>query len=161
MVDAGEAVDIGRSLLVGVALDQLRLRSRPIVLLCAVIAGAGLLGALFLDDVLRVVAVVVLLGGLVALVVVLIARFLAGRVLTAIAPPAQVADHRDAIQDAIDHVEVLVIPSSEADQAELATKIERGTRKTLGERMRIDVRMVADIPPAASGKMRAIWNRLH
>lgn len=112
MVDAGEAVDIGRSLLVGVAFDQLRLRSRPIVLLCAVIAGAGLLGALFLDDVVRVVAVVVLLGGLMALVVVLVARFLAGRVLKAIAPPAQVADHRDAIQDAVDQLALPTGPIS-------------------------------------------------
>lgn len=108
MVDAGEAVDIGRSLLVGVAFDQLRLRTRPIVMLLAVIAGAGLLGAVFLDDVPRVLAVVVLLGALAALVVVLVARFLAGRVLKAIAPPAQVADHREVIQDA---VEQLALPT--------------------------------------------------
>ena len=112
MVDAGEAVDIGRSLLVGVALDQLRLRTRPIVLVLAVVVGAGLLGALLLDDVLRMVSVVVVLTGLAALVVVLLARFVAGRVLRAIAPPAQVADHRDAIQDAIDQLALPTGPIS-------------------------------------------------
>ena len=112
MVGRREAVDIGRSLLVGVALDQLRLRTRPIVMLLAVTVGAALLGALFLDDVLRVVAVVVLLVGVAALVVVLVARFVAGRVLTAIAPPAEVADHRDAIQDAVDQLALPTGPIS-------------------------------------------------
>lgn len=112
MAGARDAMDIGRSVLVGVALDQLHLRSRPIVILLAVIAAAGLLGAVLLDDVLRLVAVVVLLGGLAALAVVLIARFLAGRVLKAIAPPVEIADRRDAIQDAIDRLALPTGPIS-------------------------------------------------
>ena len=40
MVGAGDAVDIGRSILVGVALDQIRVRSRP------VLAGLGMVGTL-------------------------------------------------------------------------------------------------------------------
>ena len=112
MVDRREAVDIGRSILVGVALDQLRLRSRPVVTLLAVVAAAGFVAALVLDDVLRVVAIAVFVLSLLALVVVVIARFVAGRVLKAIAPPAQVADHRDAIQDAIDQLALPTGPIS-------------------------------------------------
>ncbi len=112
MAGAGDAVDIGRSILVGVALDQLRLRSRPVVVVLAVVAAAGLTGAIVFDDGLRIIAAVVLVLGLVALVVVLVARFLAGRVLRAIAPPTQVADHREAIQDAIDQLALPTGPIS-------------------------------------------------
>ncbi|MEM8708629.1 MAG: hypothetical protein AAGE98_19360 [Actinomycetota bacterium] len=112
MVDPDEAVTIGRSILVGVALDQLRLRSRPIVTLLAVVSVAGLIAAVLFDDVLRVVAIAVLVLSLSALVVVIVARFLAGRVLKAIAPPAEVSDHRDAIQDAIDQLALPTGPIS-------------------------------------------------
>lgn len=112
MVDHRDAVGIGRSILVGVALDQLRVRSRPILLGLGAIALVGLIGAVAFDDALRVIAVVVFVFALMVLVVALVARFLAGRVLQAIAPPAQIGDHREAIQDAIDQLALPTGPIS-------------------------------------------------
>ena len=104
MVDTGDAIGIGRSILVGVALDQLRVRSRPILIVLAVVAGLGLLGTIAFDDGLRVLAVLVFVLALIVLAVALVARFLAGAVLKRIAPPAQVADHREVVQDAVDRL---------------------------------------------------------
>ena len=112
MVGAGDAVDIGRSILVGVALDQLRVRSRPILIGLAVVAVLGLVAAVVFDDTLRVLGVVVLVLAAVALIVAVIARFLAGFVLKRIAPPAHIADHRDAVQDAIDQLALPTGPVS-------------------------------------------------
>ncbi|MEM8705463.1 MAG: hypothetical protein AAGE98_03340 [Actinomycetota bacterium] len=112
MVDHHEAVDIGRSILVGVALDQLRLRTRPVVIVLGLFAMAGVVAALLLDDVWRLFAVGVLVLSLVSLIFVVVARFLAGRVLKAIAPPAQVAGHREAVQDAIDQLALPTGPIS-------------------------------------------------
>ncbi|MEO0494981.1 MAG: hypothetical protein AAF081_16365 [Actinomycetota bacterium] len=112
MTDRDDVADIGRSILVGVALDQLRLRSRPIVVLLAVLAVGGLIAAVAFDDVLRLFAATIAVLSIVSLLVVLAARFLAGRLLKAIAPPAQVADHRDAIQDAIDQLALPTGPIS-------------------------------------------------
>ena len=112
MVDHREAVDIGRSILVGVALDQLRVRSRPIFVGIGVVAVLGLIGAVLLDDVLRVVCVVIVIAAVAALIVGLVLRAAAGWLLRRVAPPAQVADHRDAIQDAIDQLALPTGPVS-------------------------------------------------
>ena len=112
MVNGRDAVDIGRSILVGVALDQIRTRSRPVLLGLGLVAVVALLGAILLDDVLRLLAIAVLLLAVGALVVGLVLRFLASRVLKAIAPPTEIADHRDAIQDAIDQLALPTGPIS-------------------------------------------------
>ena len=112
MVDTGDAIGIGRSILVGVALDQLRVRSRPILIVLAVVAGLGLLGTIAFDDGLRVLAVLVFVLALIVLAVALVARFLAGAVLKRIAPPAQVADHREVVQDAVDRLALPTGPIS-------------------------------------------------
>ena len=64
------------------------------------------------------------------------------------------------IQDAVDHVDVLVVPTANADRAMLERRVTEGTRETLGPSMRVDVRLVETIPPAASGKMRSVWNQI-
>ena len=112
MVDAGDAVGIGRSILVGVALDQLRVRSRPILVALGLVAVVGLIAAVVFDDVLRVLAVAVMVLAALAFVIALVARFLAGVVLRRIAPPARVVDHRDAVQDAIDQLALPTGPVS-------------------------------------------------
>jgi hypothetical protein len=121
--DAQDAVDIGRSILVGVALDQLRLRSRPILVGLGVVAAVALIAVVLFDGGLRVlwIAALVLAAG--ALVVAVVARFLAGVVLKRIAPPTHVAEHRDTIQDAIDQ---LVLPTGPVSGLKFAWGLRDG-----------------------------------
>jgi hypothetical protein len=110
--DAQDAVDIGRSILVGVALDQLRLRSRPILVGLGVVAALALIAVVLFDGGLRVLGIAALVLAAGALVVAVVARFLAGVVLQRIAPPTHVAEHRDTIQDAIDQLALPTGPVS-------------------------------------------------
>ncbi len=112
MVSGRDAVDIGRSILVGVALDQIRTRSRPILAALGSIAVVALLAAMVLDGALRLVAVAVLVLAAGALVIGLVLRLLATRILRAIAPPTEVADHREAIEDAVDQLALPTGPVS-------------------------------------------------
>ncbi|MEM9201796.1 MAG: hypothetical protein AAGC53_09050, partial [Actinomycetota bacterium] len=110
--DPKDAVDIGRSILVGVALDQLRMRSRPILIGLAAAALVGVVGVFVTDGVVQVMLGLVVAVALVAAVIVLGLRFLAGRILRAIAPPTEIADHREAIQDAIEQLALPTGPVS-------------------------------------------------
>ena len=67
------------------------------------------------------------------------------------------------IQDALDHLEILIVPTAEAvatASTSLVGPVVEGTRKTVGDGMVIDVRIVDEIPVLPSGKMRSIWNKL-
>jgi phenylacetate-CoA ligase len=65
-----------------------------------------------------------------------------------------------ARQVAVDHVIVTLVPRNTgdgpADHADAMAMIEREIREDLGADCRIDISFVADIPPSASGKYRAI-----
>lgn len=112
MVDHRDAIDIGRSILVGVALDQLRVRSRPILIGLGVVAVLGLVVAVLFDGGLRVFGMIVFALAAFALVVAVVARFVAGFVLKRIAPPTEIADHREAVQDAVDQLALPTGPVS-------------------------------------------------
>ncbi|MEM9465493.1 MAG: hypothetical protein AAGA90_08955 [Actinomycetota bacterium] len=112
-MDGGaSAVDIGRSILVGVALDQLRVRSRPILIGLVIVGVLGLVGVAVFDDAVRVMCVLVVVLAVAAFVIAVVLRALAGWILRRIAPPARVADHRDAVQDAIDRLALPTGPVS-------------------------------------------------
>ena len=64
------------------------------------------------------------------------------------------------VQDSVDQLQVLVVPRGEPTEAELESPVLEGLRDLFGEAMKIEVKRVAEIPALASGKMRAIWNRL-
>ncbi|MCA9322854.1 MAG: phenylacetate--CoA ligase family protein [Planctomycetes bacterium] len=64
------------------------------------------------------------------------------------------------IQDAPDHVEVLLVSRGEAGEDDLERPVREGLAKVLGPSMRIDTRRVEVIPALGSGKMRAVWNQL-
>ena len=53
------------------------------------------------------------------------------------------------------NLEVLVVPNPRW-QAEMAAAIVAGLQQRLGEDVRIEVRLVDDIPPEASGKHRYV-----
>lgn len=112
MVDAGDAVNVGRSLLVGIALDQLRLRSRPLVFGLGLLAVVAFVAAIAFDGALRAISVAAFLLLAFSLVVALLARFVAGRILRRIAPPTEMKDHREAIDDAIDQLALPTGPIS-------------------------------------------------
>ncbi|MCB9833663.1 MAG: phenylacetate--CoA ligase family protein [Planctomycetes bacterium] len=64
------------------------------------------------------------------------------------------------IQDALDHLEILVVANPDADLATAEATIRRGFGSLMGPDCRLDVRFVAEIPELASGKLRAVWNKL-
>ncbi len=59
------------------------------------------------------------------------------------------------IQHAVDEVEVLVVPGPEWDQAR-RIQVVKGLRARLGERVKVEIRLVEDIPAEASGKHRYV-----
>ncbi len=62
------------------------------------------------------------------------------------------------VQETIDHTKVLLAVDADFDPANLA-RIRAGMAKRLGERVRIDVDIVADIPAEASGKYRHVISK--
>lgn len=88
------------------------MRSRPILIGLAAAALVGVVGVFVTDGVVQVMLGLVVAVALVAAVIVLGLRFLAGRILRAIAPPTEIADHREAIQDAIEQLALPTGPVS-------------------------------------------------
>ncbi len=64
------------------------------------------------------------------------------------------------VQDALDHLEVLVVPTEGADRPAAEATIRAGLARLMGPATRIEVSFVEAIPQLASGKLRAIWNKL-
>lgn len=62
------------------------------------------------------------------------------------------------VQESVDHTKVLLAVDADFDAANVA-RIRTGMAKRLGERVRIDVEMVADIPAEASGKYRHVISK--
>jgi len=63
------------------------------------------------------------------------------------------------IQQAVDEVEVLIVPAS-AWRAEGERRLAEGLRRRLGADVRVTVRIVDAIPPEASGKHRQVVSRV-
>jgi phenylacetate-CoA ligase len=62
------------------------------------------------------------------------------------------------VQESIDHTKVLLAVDADFDPTSVA-QIRAGMAKRLGERVRIDIDMVADIPAEASGKYRHVISK--
>ena len=80
-------------------------------------------------------------------------RFVSPSVLTHPFKPFDQLRKSQIIQDAPDHVLVKLVPSSDFSDAHLA-QLEAGLRLRLGDAMRIETRIVDDIPAERSGKFR-------
>ena len=64
------------------------------------------------------------------------------------------------IQEKLDLLEVLVVPTARGDHEALDHHITTEFEKLMGPGVEIRVAFVESIAPLASGKMRAIWNRM-
>ena len=62
------------------------------------------------------------------------------------------------VQESVDHTRVLLAVDADFDPANVV-RIRAGMAQRLGERVRIDVDIVADIPPEASGKYRHVISK--
>lgn len=86
-------------------------------------------------------------------------RFVSPSVLTHPFKPFDQLLKSQIIQDAPDHVLVKLVPSSDFSEEHRA-QLEAGLRLRLGEAMRIETRIVDDIPAERSGKFRWVICRL-
>jgi phenylacetate-CoA ligase len=86
-------------------------------------------------------------------------RFISPSVLTHPFKPFDQIIKSQVVQDAADHVTVSIVASASFTAAQCA-ELESGLRVRLGERMRVETRMVDDIPPETSGKFRWVVCRV-
>lgn len=63
------------------------------------------------------------------------------------------------IQHTVDRVEVRIVPNSRWSE-EMARAAERGIQARLGDEIKVDVRLVGQIPPEVSGKYRYVSSRV-
>lgn len=68
-------------------------------------------------------------------------------------------DEFKIIQHATQEIEVLVVPNRKWREEGLA-EIETGLRKRLGDELKIEIRLLEEIPPEASGKHRYVVSRV-
>lgn len=80
-------------------------------------------------------------------------RYVSPSVLTHPFKPFDQIRKSQIIQDAPDHVLIKIVPSAELSQSHLQ-QLEAGLRLRLGDAMRIEIRIVDDIPAEKSGKFR-------
>jgi phenylacetate-CoA ligase len=86
-------------------------------------------------------------------------RFVSPSILTHPFKPFDQILKSQVVQDARDHVCVSIVPSSEFTEAQ-KEQLHAGLRERLGEAVRIDIRLVDEIPPEASGKFRWVICRV-
>jgi phenylacetate-coenzyme A ligase PaaK-like adenylate-forming protein len=86
-------------------------------------------------------------------------RFISPSVLTHPFKPFDQILKSQVVQDAADHVTVSIVASASFTPEQCA-ELENGLRVRLGERMRVETRLVDDIPPEASGKFRWVVCRV-
>ncbi len=86
-------------------------------------------------------------------------RFVSPSVLTHPFKPFDQIVRSQVVQDEPDHVTVSIVPSAEFTAAQ-RSELEAGLRERLGEAMRVETRIVDDIPPEASGKFRWVVCRV-
>ena len=65
-----------------------------------------------------------------------------------------------AKQEELETVEILVVTRPGASVDGLVETVERKTRELLDSAMVIDVRIVDEIPPLPSGKLRSVWSKV-
>ncbi len=130
MATAEDAAQVGRNLLVGVVLDQLRTRSRLILALGGLIGVLAAAGAVLTGGAMGVLFLLIV--GLVAVgsAVVLALRSVAVRVLRRIAPPVDVAGHREAVQEAVDQ---LALPTGPISGLRFAWRLRDGIDDELAD----------------------------
>ncbi len=80
-------------------------------------------------------------------------RFISPSVLTHPFKPFDQIRKSQIIQDALDHLEVRIVPSAAFTEAH-RLELEAGLRARVGDAMRIETKLVDDIPPERSGKFR-------
>ena len=86
-------------------------------------------------------------------------RFISPSVLTHPFKPFDQIIKSQVVQDEVDHVTVSIVASASFTAAQCA-ELENGLRVRLGEQMRVETRMVDDIPPEKSGKFRWVVCRV-
>lgn len=86
-------------------------------------------------------------------------RFISPSVLTHPFKPFDQILKSQIVQDAVDHLEVKIVPSTEFTDVHRA-QLVAGLRARVGEAMHIETRLVDEIPPEASGKFRWVICRV-
>ena len=86
-------------------------------------------------------------------------RFISPSVLTHPFKPFHQILKSQIVQDALDHLDVAIVPSAEFTDAHRSLLVA-GLRERVGDGMRIDTRLVSGIPPGASGKYRWVVSRV-
>ena len=86
-------------------------------------------------------------------------RFISPSVLTHPFKPFDQILKSQIVQDSLDHLDVFLVPSAGFTDAQRAALVA-GLRSRVGQAMRIDTRLVEDIPMEASGKYRWVICRV-
>lgn len=146
MATAGDAAQVGRSLLVGVVLDQVRTRSRLILALGGLVGILAMVGAVLTGGAMRVLFLLIVGFAVLGCALVLALRSVAVRVLRRIAPPVDVTGHREAVQEAVDQ---LALPTGPISGLRVAWRLRDGIDDEVANAEEVIAVLRARLDPSA------------
>lgn len=151
-MDLGDVDDLVVGLVAGSLIDQIRARSRTLLIAATVIGAIAIVGIAALPTFGRVVCALALLVAIAAAVFTFLARKAIIALLDQGVDRGELASHREALDRAVEELDV---PSGPISMARLAWRLRRGTGdeveriKGIAQRLQRELELPSDEPPTA------------